>query len=73
MIGERFRRIPGEYQASPSQGVGLEQSRDSNPPNPPKSLLDEEYDRLDMALAYWGDEKLHDILRSWYKYIKSKL
>ena len=38
--------------------------------------IKEEFNKLDMALSYWGDQELHDILRKWYNKLvfrKSKI
>lgn len=33
--------------------------------------LKEEYEKLDSALSYWGEEDLHKILKSWYDKLDS--
>jgi hypothetical protein len=34
--------------------------------------LEKEYQELDDALSYWGDKKLHKILKRWFENLKRK-
>lgn len=35
--------------------------------------LEEEYRELDLALSYWGDQELHDMIKDWYNKLKTPM